>query len=83
MNYVKPLTPALRRQIDKGIERQMMELSECQYPSYVFALRTGLKATKTLIRGLPDGFPIPVEPEDTKSKMPSSIVSFDEIRRHE
>lgn len=63
MNYTKPLTPALRRQIDESIERQLMELSECQNTSYVSALRTGLKATKTLIHRLPDGFPIPVEKE--------------------
>lgn len=63
MNYAKPLTPALRRQIDESIDRQMMELNECQNTSYVSALRTGLKATKTLIHGLPDGFPIPIEKE--------------------
>lgn len=63
MNYTKPLTPTLRRQIDESIERQMMELSECQNTPYVSALRTRLKATKTLIHGLPDGFPIPIEKE--------------------
>lgn len=61
MNYTKPLTPKLRRQIDESIERQMMELSECQNTSYVSALRTGLKATKALFHRLPDGFPIPIE----------------------
>lgn len=63
MNYIKPLTPTFRRQIEESIEKQLMELSECQNTSYVSALRTGLKATKTLIHGLPDGFPIPVEKE--------------------
>lgn len=63
MKYTKPLTPTLRRQIDESIERQMMELSECQNTSYVSALKTGLKATKTLIHRLPDGFPIPIEKE--------------------
>ena len=63
MNYTKPLTPALRKQIDECIERQLTELSECQNTSYVSALRTGLKATKTLIHRLPDGFPIPMEKE--------------------
>ena len=61
MKYTKPLTPTLRRQINESIERQMMELSECQNTSYVSAIRIGLKATKTLINGLPDGFPIPLE----------------------
>lgn len=63
MNYTTPLTPTLRRQIDESIERQMMELSECQNTAYVSALRTGLNAAKTLIHGLPDGFPIPIEKE--------------------
>lgn len=63
MNYIKPLTPTFRRQIEESIEKQLMELSECQNTSYVSALRTGLKATKTLIHGLPDGFPIPMEKE--------------------
>ena len=63
MTYTKPLTPTLRRQIDESIERQMMELNECQNTAYVSALKTGLKATKTLIHRLPDGFPISIEKE--------------------
>lgn len=63
MNYTKPLTPKLRRQIDESIERQMMELSECQNTSYVSALRTGLNVAKTLIHRLPDGYPIPIKKE--------------------
>ena len=63
MNYTKPLTPTLRKQIDESIERQLAELSECQNTPYVSALRTGLRATKDLIHGLPDGFPIPMEKE--------------------
>lgn len=61
MNYTKPLTPALRKQIDESIERQLTELSECHNTAYVSALKTQLRATKTLIHGLPDGFPIPME----------------------
>ena len=61
MNYTKPLTPTLRRQINESIERQMVELSECQNTAFVSALKPGLKATKTLIHGLPDGFPIPMD----------------------
>ena len=63
MNYTKPLTPALRKQIDESIERQLTELSECQNTVYVSAIRTGLIATKNLIHRLPDGFPISVEKE--------------------
>lgn len=64
MNYTKPLTPTLRKQIDESIEGQMIELNECQNTSYVSALRTGLKAARTLIHGLPDGFPLPLTKED-------------------
>lgn len=63
MNYSKPLTPAFRREIEESIERQLRDLDECQNTAYVSALRTALKATKTLIHGLPDGFPIPIEKE--------------------
>jgi len=61
MKYTKPLTPTLRRQINESIERQMVELSECQSTAFVSALKTGLKTTSILINGLPDGFPIPMD----------------------
>lgn len=61
MKYTKPLTPTLRRQINESTERQMVELNECQNTAFVSALKTGLKATSTLINGLPDGFPIPMD----------------------
>jgi len=63
MNYIKPLTPTLRRQIEESIEKQLRELDECKDTSYVSALRTGLKATMAMIHGLPDGYPIPVNRE--------------------
>lgn len=63
MKYIKPLTPALRRQIEESIERQLTELSECQNTSYISAIRAGLTATKNLIHRLPDGYPIPMEKE--------------------
>lgn len=63
MNYTKPLTPTLRRKIEEGIERQLMELDECQNTTYVSALRMGLKTTRDMIHKLPDGFPIPVSRE--------------------
>ena len=63
MKYTKPLTPTLRRQINESIERQMVELSECQNTAFISALKTGLKATKAFIHGLPDGFPIPMDDE--------------------
>ena len=63
MNYTKLLTPTFRKQIEEGIEKQWMELDECRDTAYVSALRMGLKTAKTLIHGLPDGFPIPIEKE--------------------
>lgn len=63
VNYTKPLTPTFRKQIEEGIDKQWMKLSECQNTPYASVLRTGLKAARTLIHGLPDGFPIPIEKE--------------------
>jgi len=63
MSYVKPLTPTFRKEINNSIDKQLIELNECQNTPYVSTLRTGLKAAKTLIHGLPDGFPIPIEKE--------------------
>ena len=65
MTLYKPLTPTLRRKIDESIDEQLIELKECQNTSYVSAIRTGLKATKTLIHGLPDGFPLPFTKEES------------------
>lgn len=64
MTLYKPLTPELRRKIDENIDERLIELNECQNTSYVSAIRTGLKATKTLIHGLPDGFPLPFTKEE-------------------
>ena len=63
MSCTKPLTPTFRKEINDSINEQLTELNKCQNTPYVSALRTGLKATKTLIHGLPDGFPIPIDNE--------------------
>lgn len=64
MTYYKPLTPALRRKILESADNELRELNECQETAYVSAYRIGYRALKTLIRGLPDGYPLPFTKED-------------------
>ena len=66
MKHTRPLTPALRRIIDEGVERQLVELNECQNTPYVAALRMGLKAASSIIHSLPDGYPIPMEKKESE-----------------
>lgn len=64
MTQYKPLTPELRRKIIKSADSKLRELSECRETAYVSAYRVGYRALKTLIRGLPDGYPLPFTKEE-------------------
>ena len=64
MTQYKPLTPELRRKIIESADSELRELSECRETSYVSAYRGAYRALKTLIRGLPDGYPLPFEKEE-------------------
>lgn len=64
MTQYKPLTPELRRKIIESADSELKRLSECQETAYVSAYRIGYRALKTLIRGLPDGYPLPFTKED-------------------
>ena len=59
MTQYKPLTPELRRKIIESVDSELRGLSECRETAYVSAYRVGYRALKTLIRGLPDGYPLP------------------------
>lgn len=61
MTYYKPLTPTLRRKILNSADTQLAELSECQETTFVGAYRTGYQTLKNIIKGLPDGYPIPFD----------------------
>ena len=58
--FYKPLTPSLRADINNSIEKNLAELRTCQRNVFVDMQIEGLRATKTLINGLPDGYPMPM-----------------------
>ena len=57
--FYKPLTPALRNEINASIEQNVSEMNTCKPTAYTSIYLTGYKALKTIINGLPDGYPIP------------------------
>ncbi len=59
----KPLTPHLRAKIDLSFDRQIEELKMCKPNALVMAQINALEASKKLIHGLPDGYPIPIKKE--------------------
>lgn len=58
--FYKPLTPSLRADINDSIEKNLAELRTCQSNAFVNMQIEGLRATQTLINGLPDGYPMPM-----------------------
>ena len=60
----KPLTPKLRDEIIARINAQRAELNTCQQTTFVSDQKMGLDALESLIRGLPDGYPILIEKEN-------------------
>ena len=58
--FYKPLTPALRADINVSIEKNIEELRTCQSNMFVNMQIAGYEQTKRLINGLPDGYPVPV-----------------------
>lgn len=59
--FYKPLTPSLRQEINASIDKNIAELNTCQSNAFVNMQITGYLATKRLINGLPDGYPMPME----------------------
>lgn len=63
--FTKPLTPALRQDINISIDSQIRELQTCESNVFVnvqliaFQL-FALKLQKNLINALPDGYPLPM-----------------------
>lgn len=58
--FIKPLTPELRSDINVSIDDQIRGLETCQINAFVSAQMCGLSALKNLINALPDGYPIPM-----------------------
>lgn len=59
MTVYKPMTPALRRKINKAYNEQINELSECEDNGYVQMLKSLYGIQRNLINSLPDGYLIP------------------------
>ena len=60
----KPLTPDLRRQIYNSIDEKLSELNTCKSNASVSVQKVSLLSLKCFIRGLPDGYPIPMRKGD-------------------
>lgn len=61
MTQYKRLTPKLREELIKKLNNQIGELQECDDNVLVTAQIIALKQTKSLIRSLPDGYPLPMK----------------------
>ena len=59
--FYKPLTPQLRVDINDSINRNIAELKTCKSNAFVNMQIAGYEATIRLIKGLPDGYPIPMK----------------------
>ena len=64
MDYIKPLTPTFRRQINDSIDKRLRELDECEPNAFVNFQRRQQIALKQFFRNLPDGYPIPMTKGD-------------------
>lgn len=58
--FTKPLTPALRQDINISIDSQIRELQTCESNVFVNVQLIALQASKNLINALPDGYPLPM-----------------------
>ena len=61
--FYKPLTPDLRRKAIESINRNIAELRTCEPNALVQMQITSYQTAKTLINGLPDGYPMPMRKE--------------------
>ena len=59
--FYKPLTPSLREEIITSIDNNIAELNTCKSNAFVNMQISAYLATKRLINGLPDGYPIPMK----------------------
>jgi hypothetical protein len=67
MTKYKPLTPNLRLVINIALNKQIEELKTCKPNALVNAQIESFKMAKTLINGLPDGYPIPLNAKSEES----------------
>lgn len=60
MEDIKPLTPSFRKDIVNAFDKQIAELQTCKPNAIVKTHIVTLQMYKSLINGLPDGYPIPI-----------------------
>lgn len=61
MTFYKPMTPQMRRDIDRATDKAINELSECQNTPYVEMLKSLYEIQRNVLNSFPDGFLIPFE----------------------
>lgn len=61
MTIYKPMTPKLRRKIDREYDKQMNELSECENNCYVQMLKSLYTIQRNFLTSFPDGYLLPFE----------------------
>lgn len=66
--FYKPLTPALRCDINRSIDSSISELRTCEPNAFVNAQLIGYKALRNIINAFPDGYPLPFERNVEKRK---------------
>lgn len=60
MEDIKPLTPSFRQDINIAFDKKIAELQTCKQNAIVKTQIVTLQMHKSLINGLPDGYPIPI-----------------------
>lgn len=63
MTVYKPMTPDLRRQIDKAYDKKMDELKECENTPYVQMLKHLYGVQRNFLKQFPDGYLLPFTDE--------------------
>lgn len=61
MSDYKPLTPKFRKEILDSINEHVAELNECENNAFKSYYQTGYCVLRSIIEGLPDGYPIPLK----------------------
>jgi hypothetical protein len=60
MGYTRPLTPALRDEINTDFNIHISELEKCEQNVFITMEINAINTARRLINSLPDGYPIPM-----------------------
>lgn len=61
MTVYKPMTPSIRKTIERAYDKQISELNECEDNCYVRFIKEIYKVQRDLLTSLPDGYLLPCE----------------------